>query len=207
MKSLAHASPFAAALVFFACGDDDTASSIPAPADSGVTSSTSSSSGGSSGSASSSGATSSSSSGATSSSSSGAAQEKIYCDAVASRMKDCAKGDGVCSDAGKCIYGRLMSPEALNAYAACFGAPPCKSDDACFTEAGTKVGGAAATDYVSTCKAKHDACPSAYSLDYCDPGAYAYPGVGDAMTACLVKSCEDVKACFTAALGPVAACK
>lgn len=206
MKTLAYVLPFAAAFVFFACSDDDSGSKTPSATDGGASSTTSSS-----GSTSSSTGGTSSSSGSTSTSSSSSSgstvtQEQTYCDAVASR-KDCGKDEGPCTTQGKCIYGKLMKPEATTVYASCFGAPSCKTDDRCVSEAGLKVGGTAASDYSDACLKKVTECGTAFAADVCAAAAFAYPGIGEAVQACLPKSCADAKTCFAAAYAPIASCK
>lgn len=139
------------------------------------------------------------------------AAEKAICDAKASRAQ-CFDGSGgpaePCSESTKCIYGRLMAPAAVSAYASCNGFPSCKGDDGCIAEAGEAVGGQASRDYVTACLAKVQECgPALLDDELCTTAAYAYTGIGASVTACLAKPCADQKACFTAAVAPIAACK
>jgi hypothetical protein len=100
-----------------------------------------------------------------------------------------------------------MKPEATAAYAECFGAPSCKTDDRCVSDAGLKVGGTAASDYTDKCLKKREECGTAFTADFCGTGAFAYPGVGEAAAACLPKACGEIKACFVAAYSSIQACK
>ena len=82
-----------------------------------------------------------------------AGQEKMICDALASRSA-CPGGALECSAEAKCIYGRVMLPAAASAWVACRSAPSCKKDDECVAAAGTAVGGAAADKYGTDCLAR-----------------------------------------------------
>jgi hypothetical protein len=137
--------------------------------------------------------------------------EKAICDAKASRAK-CFDGSGgdpnPCSEETKCLYGRLMEPAAVTAYAACHGFPSCTGDDRCIAQAGEAVGGQAARDYTTACLAKVTECGAAFPDDeLCSPAAFAYKGIGAGAAACLAKPCADQKACFDAILAPIVACK
>ena len=200
MKTIAHVFSAAALAALFACGDDDSGSKTPATGDGGTSSTSSSGASGSSSGATSSGGSSSSGASGT------ATQEQIYCGAVASRS-ECGKAEPGCAPSGKCIYAKLMKPEATAAYADCFGAPRCMTDDRCVAEAGLKVGGAAASDFSSACLNKMNECGTAFTASSCVANAFAFAGVGEAVTACLGKSCAEAKDCFTAAYAPLAACK
>jgi hypothetical protein len=139
-----------------------------------------------------------------------AGQEDAYCDAQKSH-ETCNGGTSTsaCREDAKCIYGRLMSRTAANAYFACYSAPSCKSDDNCADEAGKAAGGAAADAWVSDCTAKATSCgPEGEGIDeLCTPTLYAYPNVIDAAKACLAKACSELEACFDAALKLISDCK
>lgn len=200
MKSVASVVLLVGVFAFFACSDDSEKS--PSPAIDGGGSSSSS------GTPPASDASSSGTSGTSGTSGNTVSQEKVYCDAVTSRKDGCSQGgDGVCEDAGKCLYGRLMKPEATAAYAECYGAPTCKSDDECVAVAGTKAGGSAATDYATACQSKRTACGATFSADFCGSGAFAYSGVGEAAKDCLAKPCADIKTCLTDIYAPLETCK
>jgi hypothetical protein len=95
----------------------------------------------------------------------------------------------------------------LKIYVVCHGAPSCKSEDECLREAGLSVGGTAATEYESACKAKRTACPNSLDNDVCTAAAFAYTGLGSKAAACLTKSCAELPACFQAAVKPITDCK
>jgi hypothetical protein len=137
-----------------------------------------------------------------------AAQEKLICDALASRSA-CPDGAVECEDDIKCIYGRLMLPEAASAYASCRAAPSCKGDDECVVEAGRAAGGSAADTYASDCAARSTACAGAFEDDFCSPALFAYPGAGPGAQACLAKPCAEIEDCIKSlqALEDIAACK
>jgi hypothetical protein len=172
---------------------------------SGTSSSGGSSSGGSSSGGSSSGG---SSSGASQEPAGSAGQEDAYCQAQASH-ETCNGGTASepCREDAKCIYGRVMSRTAANAYFTCYSAPSCKSDDDCAGEAGIAAGGDAATKYMNDCIAKGKECPDSFHDDLCSPALFAYPDVRDAALACLAKSCSELEACFGAAIKPISDCK
>jgi hypothetical protein len=134
--------------------------------------------------------------------------EKKICDARASHetCPGASTGQG-CDEETKCLYARIAAPAAVDAYATCYASPSCKSDDDCILAAGFAAGGQASNDYAIACEKKWRACGSdSPGLEYCTPVAYAYAGVGPAATACLAKPCADQRACFAAALKPIADC-
>lgn len=137
-------------------------------------------------------------------------EQKLVCDARASRAA-CFDGGGVadpCDDATKCVYGRIVEPAAVAAYARCYGSPSCLGDDLCIAQAGESVGGQAARDYVTACLAKVDECGASFpDAELCSAAAYAYKGVGAGATACLAKTCAEQGACFDALLRPIKDCK
>ncbi len=136
-----------------------------------------------------------------------AAQEKLICDARASRVQ-CTGTAAECSESTRCLYARIAEPAAVASYAACYGAPSCKGDDLCIAQAGEAVGGQPARDYVTACTAKVAECGAAFpDSELCSPAAYAYQGVGAAASACLAKPCAEQKGCFDAALKPIKDCK
>ncbi len=139
------------------------------------------------------------------------ATEKAICDARASRAQCFDGGGGIpgtCDESTKCLYGRLMEPAAVTAYATCYGFPSCVGDDRCIAQAGEAVGGQAARDYATACLAKATECGAAFPDDeLCSPAAFAYKGIGAGAAACLTKPCADQKACFDALLAPIKACK
>jgi hypothetical protein len=135
-------------------------------------------------------------------------QEKMICDALASRSA-CPDGALTCEEDAKCIYGRVMLPAAASAYASCRGAPSCKGDDECVANAGRAVGGAAADKYATDCLARLKACPDSFRDDYCTPGVFAYPGSGPGAVECIAKPCDQIFKCFDSlqAIKDIAACK
>lgn len=154
------------------------------------------------------GTTGGSSSGALQEPAGSAGQEDAYCEAAASH-RTCNGGTSTepCSESGKCIYGRLMSRTAADAYFACHSAPSCKGDDSCAAEAGRAVGGAAADAYFDECRAKLEACPDSFRDDNCTPGLFAFPTLRDAAQACLARPCGELDDCFARALQPIDDCK
>jgi hypothetical protein len=136
-----------------------------------------------------------------------AGQEDAYCRAQASH-ETCNGGTAnePCREDAKCIYGRVMSRTAANAYFSCYSAPSCKSDDQCAAEAGQAVAGPAAETYTKDCTAKVEACPGT-SNDFCSPAIFAYPDVRDAAQACMSKSCAELEPCLEAAVKPISDCK
>lgn len=153
------------------------------------------------------GTTGGSSSGASQEPAGSAGQEDAYCQAVASHNQ-CNGGTSTqpCEEDGKCIYGRLMSRTAANAYFSCYSSPSCKGDDECAAEAGKAAGGAAADTYTNDCVAKREECPDT-SDDFCSPAIFAYPNVRDAAQACLSKPCAELETCFKAAAQAISDCK
>lgn len=155
------------------------------------------------------GTTGGSSSGASQEPAGSAGQEDAYCEAHKSHQT-CNGGTAneACNESGKCIYGRVMSRTAADAYFDCYSAPSCRSDDDCVAEAGKAVGGAAADAYSKDCLAKVESCPAAgVNGELCSPAIFAYPDVRDAAKACLAKSCEELDACFGASVKPISDCK
>lgn len=135
--------------------------------------------------------------------------EKKICDARASHetCPGASTGQG-CDESTKCLYGRIMEPAAVDAYATCYASPSCKGDDDCILSAGFAAGGQASNDYAVACEKKSVECGSDFpSKELCTPAAFAYTGVGAALTACLAKPCADQKACFAAAVKPIVDCK
>jgi hypothetical protein len=134
-------------------------------------------------------------------------QEDAYCAAQASH-ETCNGGTATepCREDAKCIYGRLMSRSAANAYFECYASPSCKSDDECAGAAGQVVGGPAAETYTTDCAAKVEACPGTGN-DFCSPAIFAYPNVRDAAQACMSKPCDELEACLEAAVQPISDCK
>jgi hypothetical protein len=196
------------AVAAIACGSSETTPSTGA-SDGGSSSSGGSSSGGTSSSGSVSSSSGGSSGGSSGSNADGgkADQEAAYCAARASHAT-CNDGSTLSCDAeGKCLYGNLMTATAASTYNACYSAPSCKSDDTCARNAGLASGGAAATAYESDCVAKMMACSISGKGELCSGTVYAYTGVGEAFAACLSKACNEIDACFDAALAPVKACK
>lgn len=154
------------------------------------------------------GTTGGSSSGASQEPAGSAGQEDAYCEAAASHQT-CNGGTAAepCGEDGKCIYGRLMSRTAANAYFTCYSAPSCKSDDTCAGEAGRAAGGAAADAYSDDCRAKLEACPDSFKDDLCSPALFAFPNLRDAARACLSRPCGELDDCFARALQPIDDCK
>ncbi len=135
--------------------------------------------------------------------------EKKICDARASHetCPGASTGQG-CDESTKCLYGRIMEPAAVDAYATCYASPSCKGDDACIELAGETVGGRAATAYTTACGDKATACGADFpSKEFCTPAVYAYAGVGAAAMDCLAKPCADQKTCFAEAVKPIVDCK
>lgn len=135
-------------------------------------------------------------------------QEKLICDALASRSA-CPDGAVACEADIKCIYGRLMLPKAASTYASCRAAPSCESDDKCVVEAARAVGGGAADTYASDCEARLTECSDAFKDDFCSPALFAYPGAGTGAQACLAEACAEISTCMTdlQAVKDIAACK
>jgi hypothetical protein len=188
-------------LVVFACTGGTGSTGTTSGSSSGGSSSGGSSSGGSSSGG--------SSSGTAQPPAGSVGQEEAYCEAFASHQQ-CNGGTASqpCSESGKCIYGRAMSRTAADAYFECYSSPSCKSDDECVAEAGKAVSGAAADTYTDECLAKIESCPGAgVNGELCSPAIFAYPEVTDAVQACLAKACEELDACFGAAVKPISDCK
>jgi hypothetical protein len=137
-----------------------------------------------------------------------AGQEKMICDALASRSA-CSGGAVACTADIKCIYGRLLLPAAAASYASCRSAPSCKSDDTCVAEAGRAVGGAAADKYTTDCMARLMACSNGFKDDWCSPAVFAYAGAGPAAQECLAKPCAEINTCMGTipVVQQIAACK
>lgn len=136
------------------------------------------------------------------------AQEKLICDALASRSA-CAGGAVPCGAVEKCVYGKVMLAEAASIYATCRGAPSCMSDDACVDQAGQSLGGAAVTKYLSDCSARRIACSNTFGDEYCSPSLFAYPGAGPGAQSCLGEECDKIDTCLLGlqALKDKAACE
>lgn len=123
------------------------------------------------------------------------AQEKAYCDALASRSA-CPNEEALpCDPEGKCIYGRAMLASAAAVYRQCIAAPSCKTDDLCIYEAAVSVGGTAATTYANDCQARRSACANSFSEEDCAPILFAFDS-GAAAQACLAKACDEVGTCI-----------
>jgi hypothetical protein len=135
------------------------------------------------------------------------AQDKLVCDALQSRAQCDGGTASACNEADRCVY-RLLDPIAAQAYATCHGAPSCKGNNECRELAAKQVAGQAATDYVAECTAKLTTCGTGtFSDDFCGAGAFAYPGIGPAARACLLKACNEVSACLQGVAKPISDCK
>jgi hypothetical protein len=146
--------------------------------------------------------------GAASKSDASTSQEKLICDALASRAA-CPGGAVACSASTKCIYGKVMLPAAAEAYASCRGAPSCKGDDFCVAKAGQAVGGTASMQYATDCVSRRAACSNSFDEDLCTPAAFAYPNLGAGAQTCLTKDCAQIQSCMEGlqAIKDIEACK
>jgi hypothetical protein len=135
-------------------------------------------------------------------------QEKLICDAYASRSA-CSGGAIPCEADDKCIYGKVMLFAAAQVFATCRGAPSCKGDDFCVAQAGKSVGGAAADQYTQDCVARRTACNGSFKDDFCSPAVFAYPNAGPGAQACLAEPCDQINTCFAnlQAIKDIQACK
>ena len=133
------------------------------------------------------------------------AQEDAHCAALATRAACPGKSAKACTSEERC-RARALAPAAARAYAACFGSPSCKFDDACGDEAAMAAAGQKAADYSAQCTVKLDACGGP-KHDACATTVFAYVGVGEAAAACLARPCAEFHACHEAAVAAVASCK
>jgi hypothetical protein len=208
-RSLAFVLPLTLGLVVFACGGSSGDSPPPAgDAATDAATETSTSAPGDGGQETQDAANDAPSSNDSGSDADTSSQEKLICDAFASRSA-CPGGALPCDDDVKCIYGKVMLPEAAKSFAACRGAPSCKGDDLCVDEAGKSVGGAAASKYTTDCLARHTACSNGFKDDLCAPALFAYPNAGAGAQACLTKDCAQIESCIESlqAIKDIAACK
>jgi hypothetical protein len=134
--------------------------------------------------------------------------ERFVCDARTSHASCSGVTSAPCDEPARC-RARLMVPGAPEVFSSCFVSPACGNVATCIAKAGEVVADKAATDYVSACLAKANVCGEDFPKvdDDCTTAVYAFAGVGPAAAACLQKSCGELKACFSKAFAPLAACK
>ena len=134
--------------------------------------------------------------------------ERFVCDARTSHASCSGATSAPCDEPARC-RARLMVPGAPEVFSSGFVSPACGNEAPCLAKAGAVVADKAATDYVSACLAKANVCGNDFPKvdDDCTTAVYAFAGVGPAAAGCLQKSCGELKACFSKAFAPLAACK